>query len=404
MDFEILILGSDANAYYMARCAYEAYHKKAHLLAKSPLAFTKYSNILTIEYHEELWNEEGFVRLVNAYLDEQKEKKVLIVSTNETYSMFLAKYKKEIRKNGIFFEQNVSVLESLANKEKFYKTYKNCELSFPDTYYFDVKKNTVLPSLEYPMILKPANVVSYNHISFEGKRKIYQIKSEEELKRTIELIKGSGYQDKLILQEFIPGDDSYLFDSVVYIDRHKKVKIITFAQIGLQERSKNMIGNAATLINGMNTFDGNVENMKDIIMDFAERHIGMNGFYEFDLKYDARKDIFRVLEINARQGRCSYYLTPLGANLIKVMVEDLIEEKEIPFRDFKKKCLLSFVPKKIVEKYVLNEEFKKEALSMWKERVSPMECKLDKNIKRFFMMKKRLAHYKKEYEMSDWEE
>ena len=57
LDFEVLILGSDANAYYMARCAYEAYHKKAHLLGKSRLAFTKYSNILTIEYHNDLWIE-----------------------------------------------------------------------------------------------------------------------------------------------------------------------------------------------------------------------------------------------------------------------------------------------------------------------------------------------------------
>ena len=34
----------------------------------------------------------------------------------------------------------------------------------------------------------------------------------------------------------------------------KKVKILSLAQIGLQEHSKNMVGNAAVLINGYNQF------------------------------------------------------------------------------------------------------------------------------------------------------
>ena len=48
------------------------------------------------------------------------------------------------------------------------------------------------------------------------------------------------------------------------------------------------------------------------------------------------------------------------------------------------------------------EDFKKEVLRLWKKRVSPMECPKDKNFKRFLMMKKRLWHYKKEYQNSYW--
>ena len=67
MEFDILILGSDANAYYMARCAYEAYHKKAFLIGKDRLAFTKFSNILEIEYEKDLWQEESFVKIINQF-------------------------------------------------------------------------------------------------------------------------------------------------------------------------------------------------------------------------------------------------------------------------------------------------------------------------------------------------
>ena len=402
MDFSVLILGSDANAYYMARACFEAYHKKAHLIAKNRLAFTKFSNILTIEYHKNLWEEEAFIKILNNYAKNKKEK-ILVISTNETYSLFLARNQKKFASNLVFFKQNEKIIKSLINKENFYKTYKNSVLNFPETYYIDVLKNTILPTMNYPVILKPANVVQYNHIEFEGKKKIYKIFSEKELQETINIIKKSGYNDRMILQEFIPGNDSYLFDSVVYVDTNGKVKVISFAQIGIQERKKSMVGNAAALINGLNTFDGNVEETKSNIIKFMEK-LGMNGFFEIDMKYDDRDKKFKVLEINARQGRCSYYLVPLEANLVQIMVDDLIFHKELIFKDLKDKILLSFIPKSVLKKYTSNEEFKKEALKLWKKRVSPMECPLDKNFKRFLMMKKRLWHYRKEYKNSDWEE
>lgn len=251
------------------------------------------------------------------------------------------------------------------------------------------------------MILKPANVVMYNHLSFEGKNKIYKISSEEELKGVIDRIKKAGYTDRLILQEYIAGDDSYLFDSVVYVDRMGKVKVISFAQIGLQEHSKSMVGNAACLINGFNSFGIDSSLMKQDIISFMEK-LGMNGFFEFDLKYDEKSNTFKVLEINARQGRCSYYVAALKANLVQIMIDDLILHKDLKFQDLKEECLLSFVPKSIVKKYVSNEAFKKEALRLWKKRVSPMEYKRDRNVKRFLMMKKRLHHYHKEYQDSYW--
>lgn len=402
-NFEIVILGSDANAYYMARCAYEAYHKKAHLIGRNPLSFTKYSNILTISYYEDLWDEESFVRILNSYAKKYPNQKILVISTNETYSCFLARNKKELAQNLIFPDQDEKVLLSLTNKEKFYKTYKTSCLSFPETYYFDVVKNSIFPTMEYPIIVKPSNVVEYNHITFQDKHKVYKIYSEEELKSVVEKIKNAGYKDYLILQEYISGDDSYLFDSVVYVDKKGKVKVISFAEIGIQERSKSMVGNAASLINGLNLYDGDVSSMKKDIIKFMET-LGMNGFYEFDLKYDIKSKTFKVLEINARQGRSSYYLTPLGANLVEILVNDLIFKKDLPFMDLKETCLLSFVPKNIIKYYVSNEEYKKQALKMWKKRISPMECKLDKNIKRFLMMKKRLRHYKIEYQNSYWEE
>ncbi|MCI8575745.1 MAG: carboxylate--amine ligase, partial [Bacilli bacterium] len=352
MEFDILILGSDANAYYMARCAYEAYHKKAFLIGKDRLAFTKYSNILEINYEPDLWIEKRFIDIVNDFAKKRENKKILAISTNETYAEFLLRNQEQLANNIVYASPDSKTLSTLVNKENFYKTYKNKGLEFPETFYFDCSKNTLLPStLTFPIILKPANVVMYNHLSFEGKNKIYKIEGQIELEETIKRIIKAGYKDRLIIQEFIPGDDSNLFDAVVYVDRYGKVKIQSFAQIGLQERTKSMVGNAAVLINGFNTTDGNCTEMLHKIKKFME-NIPYHGFAEFDLKYDKRTNSFKVLEINARQGRCSYYISALGANLVKTLVDDLIYQIDLEEKVLTEEILLSFVPKGIIKKYI----------------------------------------------------
>ena len=76
MDFFVLILGTDANAYYMARCCYEEYKIKPHLIGQRRLAFTKFSNILTVEYCSDFWKEETFLEVINNYAKNSEYKKM----------------------------------------------------------------------------------------------------------------------------------------------------------------------------------------------------------------------------------------------------------------------------------------------------------------------------------------
>ncbi len=402
MDFEILILGSDANAYYMARCAFEAYHKKAYLIGKERLAFTKFSNILNITYEPHIWEEKEFLHVLEKFAQEHSNKKIILISTNETYTEFISKNKGKISKSYIYNYPSIEIIKSLTNKETFYKTYKNSSLTFPETIYFDCKNKTnILSSLTYPVVVKPANVVEYNHLKFSGKNKIYKVNNQKELYDIIKKIKNGGYQDKLIIQEFIPGDDSNLFDAVIYANQKGKVEFMSFAQIGLQERTNSMVGNAAVLINGFNTTKGDVLKQSKNIKKFME-NIHYQGFAEIDMKYDYRDNTFKVLEINARQGRCSYYVSALGKNLVKTIVDDCLYDLPKEYEFLNQQVLLSFVPKGIIKKYIKNKLFKKQALKMWKSVIKPMQAPSDKNIKRFLMLHKRWWHYYKEYKNSYW--
>ena len=63
-DFDVVIVGSDINAYYMARNVYEAYGKKVHWIGKVSMPATALSSLGTIEYVEDLWDKEKFLKVL----------------------------------------------------------------------------------------------------------------------------------------------------------------------------------------------------------------------------------------------------------------------------------------------------------------------------------------------------
>ena len=402
MKYNVLIIGSDANAYYMARCYHEAYHKKAYVLAKGELPYTKYSNILNIFYDFSIWDEEGFLRAIYKFKEEHNNYKTLLISSNESYARMIAKNKEQLLKdNFIFNYPSLDIIDSLMMKETFYKKYQDSCLSLPETYYFDCSKDKVInKKMKYPLILKPSNVIMYNHLSFEGKNKIYQIYSKKELDEVIKRIVDAGYTDTLIIQDFIPGDDTYLFDAVAYVSSEHQVKLLSLARIGLQEHSKNMVGNAAVLINGY-TEGIDTKEIEEEMKTFLE-DIKYQGFCEFDLKYDERDSKFKVLEINSRQGRSSYYMSAAGCNLIEILKRDLIDKEALDFEVIDKEVMLSFIPRGIVKKYIVNDEFKAKALSLWKNHVNPMKYNKDSNLKRNYFLLRRDIKYFKDYKNGYW--
>ena len=397
-----MILGTDANAYYLARCYHELYGEKAHLLGHSFLPFTGYSDILTVTYDGSIGDEQGFLNALKKEKEKLGDLPTVVISSNETYAGFLAANRTELEAAGFLFNvPNTSLLDSFMYKETFYKTYRDSVLDLPETFYYDCSSDEPLPDgLPFPLVVKPSNVILYNHLSFDGKNKIYKLQNRAELTETVAKIKKGGYHDCLILQKFIAGDDSYLFDAVAYCDRNGKVCFLSFAQIGLQEQTRSMVGNAAVLINGYNQF-GNTAEVTERLRSFLET-VGYRGFAEFDLKYDRDDGKFKVLEINARQGRSSYYITPLGQNLIRVLVEDLVEHRSPEYRLLDRKLLLSFVPRGIIRRYIKNPEFRREALKLWRGRTDPLDYPPDRNKQRKKYLFKRHLRYYRDYRKSYW--
>lgn len=400
---EILIIGSDINAYYMARCYHEEYGKKAYLIGKEEMAFTSLSNITNVFIEPNLWDSKTFVKtLVNHAKKRLKSvSKILLISSNDYYVRLITENKNDLEQYYVFNYPKFNIVDKFLVKDKFYENYKNYGLDMPKTivYSLDNKINleNKLKEFEYPIIMKAGDGFEYHKHEFDGMKKVYKVYSLQELKESLSEIKNSGYKENVVIQEFIPGGDDMLFDSIFYVSKDGDVILSTFAQIGLQERTPSAVGNCTVLINGYHQFGDALEEVNKM-GDFLV-NIGYTGFAEFDLKYDIRDNKFKVLEINPRQARSSYYLTACGYNLVKYLIDDCIYNKKLEKAFIKDEMLLTFVPKYIIKKYITNNDYREKALKLYKKGIytNPLKYKSDKNFKRKIYLFLRDINYYKKY-------
>lgn len=406
-DFNVLILGSDFNAYYMARCYHELYNEKVNVISKRAIGVVSYSKIVNFKEVPDFETPEGFVRTLNEYAEKREESKIILIGTSDELVRLIIENKSKLDAKYVHNYPSLELLNQILVKDTFYQNFAECEFEIPKTYIYPCGVNEKIDEekvekLMYPLIVKPGNNIEYHNHKFEGMYKVFKVFSREEFQDVINKIEASGYKSNLVIQEFIPGDDCALFDSVFYCSKDKKVQLITLAQIGLQERNPGGIGNCTLLVNGFSEH-GYDEKIVEPLKKFMER-IGYQGFAEFDLKYDYRDKKYKVLEINPRQARCSYYLAAGGHNLIQYLVDDLIYNKEKECTLMKDKVALSFVPKSVVKKYVTSEPLRKEALELAKQKrmVNPLKYKKDRSIKRRLYLIMKDLNYKKKYKKLTW--
>jgi len=395
---KVLIIGTDINAYYMSRCYHELTGKKADTIGNRAIPYTKISNSIIIENFN---NKENFRKALIDYGEKNKEYQILLIATSDLYVKMVAEEKELLEKYYLFNYPDNVIVNNLLIKEKFYDIYKNMGIDMPETVIYKCNGKEDINKIkqkfkEYPIIIKPSDGVEYHSLD-TVLDKVYKVYNEEELENVILKIEKAGYNKNLIIQEFIPGDDSALFDSIFYVGKNKKAQIATFAQIGLQERTPTGIGNCTVLVNGFDEH-GYKKELIYKLKEFLEK-IGYQGFAEFDMKYDSRDGKYKVLEINPRQSRSGYYVCATGNNLVEYLIDDLIYNKEKEFKIIKEKLILSFVPKKIIKKYIENNKLKNEINKLIKNKkmVNPLKYSKDKSFKRTLYLLYRDFNYLKKY-------
>lgn len=385
-----LLFGGDINVYSMARAFHEAYGIKSVAFGKYTSAQCSNSDILDYRiFGDKNDSQDEFLKNITNFANEHKDKTIIALGCGDNYLELLSKNKNKFPKNVIAPYIDFSVMENLIHKQTFYELCEKYGLDYPETFIHkkEMGKNFTL-NFNAPYVIKPSNSVIYWEHPFDTQKKAYIAKTKEEMLSILDDIYGSGYDDTLIIQDFIPGDDTFMRVMTNYSDRNGKVKLMCLGHVLLEEHAPHAVGNHAVIINEHNEF------LEDKIHKFLEE-IKFTGFSNFDIKYDQRDGKYKVFEINVRQGRSNFYVTGAGYNLAKILVEDLIENKELDFVSAKNENLWMVVPKYVAFKYIkpLQYKNKMQELISFKKYINPLFYKEDKNIKRTLrLLKSSLGH------------
>lgn len=388
-----ILLGSDMNAYGMARAFFEAYGLKPLVLGRSHLTATQNSRILSFQQIDRLNEQDVFVPALKKVAQQFPDKKLLLLACGDDYAKLIIKNKPALQEYFTVPYIDESLMDQILLKENFYKMCEKYEFLYPGTTTVTAENYAEFtPPFDYPIIIKASNSVEYWACSFPGKKKVFVAHDEQEKTDILKAIYASSYQDTMIIQEFIPGDDSYMRVLNAYVGKDGKVKLMCLGNPILEEHSPEGIGSYAAIVT---TYD---KELMDQVRHFLE-DIGYIGFANFDMKYDVRDKKYKLFEINLRNGRSSYYVTAAGYNLMKYVADDhmLNIKQDLTYAD--NKHLWMIIPKGVLFKYASNEKLKIEAKSLIRQGkyTNSLFFKDDMNAKRYVKLTLNSLNYYRKY-------
>ncbi len=387
-----LLFAGDINVYSVARAFHEMYGIRPYVFGKflsgpcADTAIMQYTAIPTID------EQDTFLSVTNRFAAEHRNETILVLGCGDSYVELISSNKDQFPENIIAPYIDIDMMHDLIHKEKFYAMCERMGVDYPDTFVYrrEMGEVTELP-FDGPYIIKPSNGIEYWRFPFPTQKKVYKEDSLKALNSVLSDIYGAGYKDSIIIQNFIPGDDTFMRVLTCYSDQHASVRMMCLGNVLLEEHTPHGIGNHAVIL---------TEHNEALEEQFRKLLDGMGyvGFSNFDIKYDQRDGKYKVFEINTRQGRSNYYVTGSGANIAQYVVEDRIYNHPIDFRSVDKDSLWMVVPKGVAFRYIKPAEYRKKMKELIAagKMVNPLYYAPDNAFgRRLNLFKSQMGHYLK---------
>lgn len=402
--FTPILLGSDFNAYGMARSLYELYGQPVKAYAEVALAPTRYTNIVDLTLidgftEDPTWIDE-MLKLKENYRNANGP--VILIACGDGYAELIAKHKDELEDVFVCPYIDYDLIKQLNDKAAFYQMCEKYDMPYPGTRIITEQmynaNDTIEQPFDYPVALKPADSVAWLDVHFDGRKKAFTIHDRTEFDSIIAKSYDNGYTGELVLQDFIPGDDSNMRTLNAYVGKDHKVKMMCLGHPLLEDPAPAAIGNYVAILPEYN------QTLYNQIQHFLES-INYTGYANFDMKYDQRDSQFKLFDMNIRQGRSSFFVTLNGNKLADWVVQDYVfdsltmAEPLYANKDQNDYFLWLGVSPKTFEKYARDSAEKDHAVALIKNGRwgTTFWYAKDRNLKRYALYKWAMHNYQVDF-------
>lgn len=360
-----VIIGSDFCGYAYIRCFEEAYGVRSIVLGASDVKAVSRSRFADFRVTPGLDDPARFTGILGE-LGEQliKAGKVpFLVGCGDHYARLASEFKPQLEQWYYVPYIDFDLMDEVTQKENFYKICDEIGIPYPRTVFLDCSDPAATVDdggFGYPLIAKPSNSAAYHYAEIPDKKKVFLVHDRAELERIFTSLQASSYDRSLIVQEFVPGDDTQIRIVSAYTDAAGDPVFMVGGRVVLEDHAPTAIGNPAVII---------PETNERVLADAARfmKHVGYHGMANFDVKFDERDGSYRFFEINARPGRSSFFTWQAGINFAKVQVDDVLLGKRPGRIEATRPFVYTTVPPYVVRRSVAEPAIRDQVLAAFRD-------------------------------------
>ena len=233
---------------------------------------------------------------------------ILLPSNDET-ALFVAENAEALRQSFAFPVNSASLVRTLFEKQSMSLLASEVGVPTPETAFPNSRADVVrfCETARFPVVLKASDGIAV--VRRTGKKMVIVETAKELLKNYEEM--ADPRNPDLILQEYIPGDDSSVWMFNGYFDEHSE------CLAGFTGRKIHQY----PVYTGMTSLGICLENktVDELTCRFMKA-IGYRGILDIGYRYDARDQLYKVLDVNPRVGATfRLFVAENGMDVVRAM-------------------------------------------------------------------------------------